>query len=124
MRVIYKNMENFHNVIAPIFLSFYTKKSSFFYTDVISTVSNYEYRFNYSGNINKYHFECAKLSSMEINVLKDFFNARNGKIFSFWFFDRENKRKARFNNDFIEYKINHDGSYTLKNLEIIEVSDE
>jgi hypothetical protein len=117
-------MENFHNVIAPVFLSFYAKKSSFFYTDVISTVSNYEYRFNYSGSINKYHFESAKLSSMEINILKDFFNARNGKIFSFWFFDREIKRKVRFNNDFIEYKVNCDGSFTLKNLEIIEVSDE
>lgn len=117
-------MKNFHNVIAPVFLSFYAKKSSFFYTEVISTVSNYEHRFNYSGDINKYHFEGAKLSSMEINILKDFFNTRNGKIFSFWFFDREIKRKVRFNNDFIEYKINCDGSYTLKNLEIIEVSDE
>lgn len=117
-------MENFHDVIAPAFLSFYAKKNSIFDTEVVPTISNYEYRINYFGVTNKYYFEGLRLSLMEIDILKDFFIARQGRMFCFWFFDIGGiMRKARFNSDFIEYKVNIDGSFTPKNLEIVEVKN-
>lgn len=122
---MHKYMENFHDATAPAFLSFYAKKNSFFDTEIVSTVSNHEYRVNYSGVINKYYFENARLSLIEINILKDFFVARRGMMSSFWFFDDKGiVKKARFNNNFIEYTTNCDGSFTIKNLEIVEIGDE
>jgi len=117
-------MSNFHDVAAPLFLSFYARRNNYASTNVLSTISNYEHRFNYSGTINKYSFENARISLLELNILKKFFSDRNGCMFSFWFLDYGIKKKVRFNNDFIDYKVNIDGSLSIKNLEIVEVQDE